>query len=264
MALAVGCLGGAGQALAEGQRAIVISEPMEQLVMERTGNRGVLMDVASGNPSRGVTVAVHGIRGAPDAMQPILDEAASKGGLVQAFVYDDNHQRLDDVSHDLAGELARVLTSERKGPLEIKAHSMGARVVLGALRELNDQGLLDHKVHVTLLAPTLEGYRAADFAVLCPTVLCKSIPGVIPGKDMGRGSDYQQRLEELTLPDTVKTTIYQGEKDPIVEWSAPGFVKIAKNLKADVVYVRDGNHVDVLDSVAAHQMHLFSPIPSLR
>ena len=99
-------------------------------------------------------------------------------------------------------------------------------------------------------------------SMIVPEFVGRVIPGPLPGYDLGSLSGFQAELEELKLPDNIKTTIYQGEKDDWVDWQSPVYKKIASNLNASVVVVRDASHSGVMEDFGAGRKELFYPLPA--
>ena len=96
----IACLGTTGLAgVAPG-----INESMEKALLGGNNRPGKMVEVVKGH--KGTTFAVHGIKGSPEVIQPLIDKASSRGRSVEAFVYDDTHRRLGDSSHDLADQIA--------------------------------------------------------------------------------------------------------------------------------------------------------------
>ena len=232
--------------------ARTISQDQEVELLGGKDRPGRLERIAEGNSGHTV-FTVHGINGAPDVVQPLSQRAADQGHEVQTFVYDDQYRRLEDSSRDLADSLRAWMEAHPGEPLEIHAHSMGTRVSLGALDLLNQEGRLTVPVDLHLVAPPLGGYAAANMARMSPGFLGSLIAGVRPGVDMGTTSDFQARLEALNLPSNVRTTIYMGTQDTVVDHQMPGFHRISNNLGARLVTVDGADHINVVTRVATLQ-----------
>lgn len=249
--LAVGLMGAGAPAMAAGPPPIAISKTMELSIVGGENKPGKLVDVAEGDPSLGVTVAVHGIRGSPSTIQTVIEGAAAGGGVVKAFTYDDQFRSLEDSSRDLANEIASWKQENPGRPLSIQSHSMGGRIVLGALQDLQERGLLADgaPIHATLIAPPLGGYGSANSARWAPDFVARLIAGIVPGRGMGTSSDFQKMLEALKLPANVETTVLLAENDTLVDTTLPGFQRIVDNLHATIRHVRDADHVNILEKL---------------
>lgn len=230
------------------RRAEVITEEMEQAILKGSNGAGKLIDIAANGGTDGLTVTVHGINGSPSTIQTFSDQAAAQGKHVKTFVYDDRHRSLQDSSKELATAIAEWKAAHPGRPIDIQTHSMGGRVVLGALQHLRDHGHLDDgaPVHLTMVAPPLGGFAAANTASWAPRFLDGLIGGVAPGRDMGTTSDYQQMLEKLTLPANVHTNIVLGTLDTLVDATMSGFKRISENLRARVSEITGADHTNIV------------------
>lgn len=227
-----------------------VDETRESEIVGGNNRPGRLVQLAQGR--NGATVTVHGINASPDHVGPLSQQAAQQGREVHTFAYDDRFRRLRDSSADLAQELGTWMDRNPGQPLNLRAHSMGGRVALGALAQLQEEGRLRGRpVHLDLIAPPLGGYQAADWARMDFTdALGASVPGMRPGKDMGTGSDFQQRLENLRLPENVTTRILVGDRDTVVDPNLPGFRRIAQNLRAQLIQVPGADHETIVARAA--------------
>jgi len=228
-----------------------IDEAGEARILARTSTIGTLVEVNAGDPGAATRVTIHGINAAPDTVEPLNARGVKRGDRVLTFAYDDRHSRLSETSAVLARELGEWMKSNPGERLIIEAHSMGGRVLLGALNELNARGELTGPVDVTLIAPPLAGYRSANGSRMLPGFIARAIGGAMPGKDMGTSSDYQKMLESLTLPSSVKTTIYVAANDTIAMPDSPTNVAIARNLGARFFRVDGAGHDDVIGRVVS-------------
>lgn len=205
-----------------------------------------------GNSSRPIALSVHGINGAPEEVQPLIDHAVAEGQTTMTFCYDDRFGRLTDSSKALAEQVSRLIDENPGRPLEFSAHSMGSRVALAALDHLNRQGKLTMPVTLRMVAPTLGGYSSANFATLAPDFIGKLIAGVQPGKDMGSTSQFQRDLEEIRLPENVAVIVFTAGRDEVVEPRGERFDRIIENLGARVVHLPDADHMSAIEQAAQH------------
>jgi pimeloyl-ACP methyl ester carboxylesterase len=211
-----------------------------------------MVRIGPARPNAPALLTIHGINDAPLSMQALGERGQQNGLEVHTLAYDDRFRRLRDTSGDLAGQLREWIEQNPGRPLHISAHSMGARIALGALSELQQQGQLDgRQLHLDLLGPPLGGFEAADLARLDLTgVLGATIPGLRPGHDMGSTSGFQERLESLRLPPTVSTRIFLGGRDRLVDPNSPGFQTIAANLNAAIVTLPEAAHGNLPEHVS--------------
>ncbi len=226
-----------------------LNESFEQTVLGGL-HAGRLVTLFEGDPQRPLVITVHGINGAPADLRPVIDLAIAQGKTTLTFAYDDQHRRLTDTTTDLASELAPRLARAPSRPLELIAHSMGSRVALAAMASLQQRGVLTMPVWLQLIAPPLGGFDLANFATLAPSVVGALVPGVEPGKDLGTQSAFQAALEALRLPPTVRTTVFVGGADRIVDSTLPGFQRIAANLNATLVRFPNADHLGCVAETA--------------
>jgi hypothetical protein len=196
-------------------------------------------------------VTVHGINASPDAVKSLSANSAKKKQNVYTLVYDDQKTGLDKTSTEFANELTK-LQQGSKGPLTIRAHSMGGRIAVDALRKMKESGVLTGSVNLEMVNPVIGGAGSANSARLAPDAIAPLIPGVAPGKDMGTESDFQKRLEQTELPRNVRTTTYVGTEDRLVNSEDPHFQSVHDGLNGKVVPVVNGGHDDSIEAVARH------------
>ena len=232
-----------------------VDETQERGIVGGINRQGRMVQLTPGQPGQSRNVAVvtvHGINASPDHVAPLAHQAAQNGQEVHTFAYDDQFRRLRNSSADMAHELGTWMDRNPGQPLQIRAHSMGGRVALGALAQLQQEGRLQGRpVNLDLIAPPLGGYHSADWARLdFADALGDSIPGMRPGKDMGTNSDFQLRLENLRLPENVTTRILLGDGDTVVDPNLPGFRRIAQNLRAQTIVVPGADHDSIVGRAA--------------
>lgn len=215
------------------------------------------VQIGAGQPGLAAVFTIHGMNGSPANLQPIAEMAQQEGKEVHALVYDDQFRRLTDTSSELARHLGEWLERNPGRPLHLSAHSMGSRIALGALEQLNRQGRLSGRpIQLDLLAPPLGGFASADLARLDFTgALGSLIPGVRPGHDMGSTSGFQERLESLHLPPNVSTRIFLGGRDRLIDPNTSGFQRIAANLNAAIVHLPEAAHGNLPEYVRQQQRH---------
>lgn len=208
---------------------------------------GRLVPLSRQQADRPTHVTVHGMNGAPVNLQALTDQAAAQDYNTMAFVYEDRQCTLRETARDLASELADWRQAHPTRPLRIDAHCMGARISLKALSEM---GVRAGAVQLNMLTPPLGGFALANTAQLVPRPLARLFPGTLPGYDMGSSSDFQAELERTTLPGNIKTRIFYGQRDELIDYTRPVFHQVQQNLRASVHYVPDADHMQVIDEVA--------------
>ncbi len=219
-----------------------VSEHREREVIGGRDRPGHMVPIAEGDPTRGLFFTVHGINDDPDSCRPLSEAAATSGGPVYTFAYDDRYRSLEDSSFDLAGEIEAQLGQAPE--MTISGHSMGARVSLGALKLLQDRGELASAGPITLnlVAPVLAGFPSANGAMWAPHFIDHLIGGVQPGRGMGTHSPFQEMVEGLRLPANVRVHIFAGSKDTMVDHLNPSFLSIAHNLEAELTVLEGADH----------------------
>ena len=228
----------------------VVTDEMECRLVGGRNRPGALLELNGPTTADGGTrITIHGINAGPDAMQPLADRGAFEGDRVMTFAYDDQYRRIADSSSDLARELSAFWVEHPGEAIHIDAHSLGARVALGAIDRLANANQLHGSVSLDLIAPPLAGIKAADGAARAPDVFRCAFSGVAPGVDMGPESDFQEYLEGIRLPDEVRVRVFIGESDDIASYDDPRFLRIVENLCAEL-YVADAGHSDVVNNVA--------------
>lgn len=225
-----------------------------------TKKGGRLVDYTIGpysheKPGRPMTVTVHGVANSPEGMRPLSDRAEKAGDKVKTFMYDDPGARLAKSSHDLAKSLEKQLKENPDRPLRIDAHSMGGRVALAAVDELNRKGLLKgRKVELNLVASAINGDSrgtAALAAAKAPLTgpALGEIPYIKSGQDMSRHSEFQAGLDKITLPPNVKVRVFTGGQDSKVDRDEK-FDAMCKHLNAERVHFPKADHDSAVDEAA--------------
>lgn len=223
------------------------NEAQERQLLGGTNQPGRLVQLMEGR--NGAVITVHGVNAAPDAVNSLAEPGVRTGQEVHTFAYDDRFRSLSDSSQDLARQLRQWMERNPGQPLNLRAHSMGGRITLGALALLQEQGqLLGRPIQLDLVAPPLGGFVAANWARADFTgVLGSLIPVMRPGQDMGTGSGFQERLENLRLPANVRTRIFVGDRDQVVDPNLAGFQRIQRNLRAQLIRLPDADHDSILE-----------------
>ncbi len=236
-----------------------MDEAYEQRAIQGKNQPGHLLQVAPGRAGRGSRVSVHGIDGSPNDVDALTRLGVDEGARASSFAYDDERRRLGDVSDDLAAALRAEMAANPNGPLTIDAHSMGTRIALDALDKLVKSGDIgDREVNLNLVAPLLAGITGGGQEVgtnlsrLAPPGLGALLDGVRPGKDMGSGSPFQERLEQIELPDNVRTRLFTGTEDDMVDTEHPVFRAMSKQLNAEHISIDGADHMSVVKHAAQH------------
>jgi pimeloyl-ACP methyl ester carboxylesterase len=225
------------------------NEAQEREILGGRNQPGRLVPLMQGR--NGAVVTIHGVNSAPEAVNSLAEPGVRSGQEVHTFAYDDRFRRLGDSSRDLAGQLGEWMERNPGKPLTLRAHSMGGRVTLGALGLLQEEGRLEgRRINLDLVAPPLGGYGAANWARADFTgVLGGVVPVLRPGRDMGTSSGFQEQLESLRLPANVRTRIFVGGRDEVVNPNLDGFQRIQQNLRAQVIHLPEADHNTILQQL---------------
>jgi len=239
---------GAGQVVRQAGLLQKLDETQERSAVASNGGKAKLVDIAKATRAEAPhVITVHGINDNPTSVGAFAERAVAHGSGVQTLAYDDNYTRLTDTSEAMSDQLGAWMKKNPGKDLTLNAHSMGGRVALGALANLKEEGLLsDRKIELNLVATPLQGYEAADTARIVPSFIAGGIKNVNPGKDMGADSDFQERIENVQLPSNVKTRVYVGTDDDIVDSSAPEFKRVTDKLGAEVIRMNGATHNDAV------------------
>jgi hypothetical protein len=87
----------------------------------------------------------------------------------------------------------------------------------------------------------------ANTARMAPGFLNGAIKGLKPGREMGTGSEFQRTLETTALPKNVKTNIYVGDQDKLVDPKNPHFGWVADGMNAKTHIIPGADHMNVLE-----------------
>lgn len=224
-----------------------INEDRERQLLALNRGRGFAVPLHQGSRNKPVTLTVHGINGDPNAVKGLSDAAARRGESVHTFVYNDQKGGLTESSQDLAKAIKDLRKKHPGQQLNIASHSMGSRLSADALRRLNDEkSLKGAPIHQQMYGPMIGGNGMANTARWAPGLLDGAIKGLKPGREMGTGSDFQKTLETTALPRNVKTDIYVGDGDKLVDPANPHFQWVADGLNAKTHVIPGGDHMSVL------------------
>lgn len=227
-----------------------INEKAERELVGGRNRPGVLVDLG-GSPENGLALTVHGINDAPQSVDPLSKRSLATGAQTRTFAWDDNYRRLGDSTRDLSAAMEGWLRDNPGKPLTIHAHSMGTRISLAALDDLNQKGLLrDRTVELNLVAPALGGFDVANNARSAPRFLDGMIKNLRPSRDMGNTSDFQKHLESIRLPDNVHVRVFLGGKDTIIDGQDPHLRSIIDNLHGRVIDLETADHSGAVDAAA--------------
>src|SRR5262245_37013412 len=207
-----------------------ISDPRynEDAETSNTKKGGRLVDYTIGPYShekadRPMTVTVHGVANSPEGVKALYDRAVKTRYKVKKLMNYVTGAILAKSTHDLAKSLEKQLKENPDRTLRIDAHSMGGRVALAAVDELNRKGLLKgRKVELNLVASAINGDSrgtaslvAAKSPILGPSL--GEAPYIKSGQDMSSHSAFQDRLDNIKLPANVKVRVFTGGQDGNVD-----------------------------------------------
>ncbi|MCI0442567.1 alpha/beta hydrolase [bacterium] len=232
-----------------------VNETRETGIVDAKKGAGHLVPLKDGKPDRPMTVTVHGIAASPDTVRPLSNRAAKAGDAVKTFAYDDTGRTLKQSSTELANEMGRWLKENPGRPLRIDAHSMGGRIALDAVDQLNKKGLLKgRQVELNLVASPINGGGALEtsafIASKTPVVGgLTAIPYIKQGPEMARPSDFQKGLDQIKFPPNVKVRVFTGGEDGKVDRDEK-FDAMCKQLNAERVHFPKADHDTAVDEAA--------------
>ena len=235
---------------ARGELTASVSEEQEQAFLKANRGHGGAIPLNQQRPNRPATLTIHGINDSPDSMKALSEAAARRGDNVSTFAYDDQRDRLNNSSSDLAQTIRQMQQQNPGQPINLSAHSMGGRIATDALRQLQEQGNLKGKVNLQMINPMIGGLNSANSARWAPPGIDHMIAGVKPGKDMGTNSNFQKTLERTQLPRNVNTEIFVGERDDLVNQNSPHFQGVTDGLNARVTTLPGADHNSAIADVA--------------
>lgn len=261
--LAVAGLLAPGAALAGQQFASIdqLTEKVEQQILHDSKSSGQIVRLNEGRPGHGIHLSIHGLGADPAAMAPLTARAEAKGQTTAAFAYDDFHGDQKNNAQALAGELKTWVAEHPGEKITIETHSLGGRMILAAFNYLQETGDMPKtSIQLSMVSPPLAGFGFCNLALPLPIPVARLIPGAAASRDMATGSGSQKQLESVRLPENVKTRIFYGDNDNLIDYTKEGARRIAENLNAEVFYLA-GEHKTTVPSVAAHSLSDFSSQP---
>ena len=228
-----------------------LDEAAEGNILENQQSCGKLIRLTSGIEGQGMHISIHGLGSKPADMAPLTNNAASKGLSTATFAYNDMHCNQEETSKVLASELKGLMAELPGQQLTIESHSLGGRMALAAVDQLQKSGDLGSQpLQLDLLAPPLAGYHLLNAMMPVPSLVAGLIPGALPSQDMGSLSRAQGQLDQVKLPSSVQTRIFYGSEDSLIDYTTDGAQQIAKNLGADVYYLAGQGHHDMITAKA--------------
>ena len=233
-----------------------VNELGEAMRLADDKDGGKLVPLAEGRPDRPMTVTVHGIHASPDTVRSLSGRAAEAGDKVGSFAYDDTGQGLEKTSHAFAKDIGKWLEQNPGRTLRVDAHSMGARVALRGLDILAKEGKLKgRKVEFNIVASAIDGDWRADLMGLAAPMpgLKPVLDAALPSsRDMMSNSAFQQRLDQITLPENVDTRIFTGGEDGSVSDGGGHFQAMSNRLNAVRVHFPQATHDSAVEAAAAY------------
>ncbi|MBX3171708.1 MAG: hypothetical protein KF760_30135 [Candidatus Eremiobacteraeota bacterium] len=264
MALSMaGLLAGPVSAAAGEQFAQIeqLTEKAEKKILKESDGRGQIVRLKEGIPGRGIHLSIHGLGAHPGDMAPLTNRAEARGQTTATFAYNDFHGDQKQNARSLASELKGWIAEHPGEKMTIETHSLGGRTILAAFHYLQETGDMPKTaIQLNLISPPLAGFGLLNLALPLPIPVAKLIPGAAAARDMASGSGAQDLLERVRLPDNVKTTIFYGDNDNLIDYTSKGAKKMAENLNAQVYYLA-GEHTTTVPSVASQSFRDFSSEP---
>ena len=229
-----------------------MDERFEARALGGKNKPGVLVDVAPGKPNRGLALSVHGLFEHPDNVKPLTQLGVDRGSATKTFAYDDKYRTQMNSSRDLAGQLATWVAENPNEKITLSGHSMGGRIILGAVDDLNRQGALDGRdVELNLVATPLSGYKIAEGMRAVPGFLDGVIPGARPSRGMSPSSAFQKKLDAIRFPENIRVNVFTGADDMIVK-TTPTYRDLAQQLgDQEVLEFPDADHGETISQSAA-------------
>lgn len=238
-----------------------LTEKVERQILKESDGQGQIVRLNEGIPGRGIHLSIHGLGADPAAMAPLTQRAEARGQTTAAFAYDDFHGDQKQNAQSLASELKGWIAEHPGEKITIDTHSLGGRTILAAFHYLQESGdMPTTAIQLNMVSPPLAGFGLLNLALPLPIPVAKLIPGAAASRDMASASGAQDLLEEVRLPGNVKTTIFYGDNDGLIDYTSKGAKKMAENLNAQVYYLA-GEHKTTVPTVAAHAPEDFSVEP---
>jgi hypothetical protein len=239
-----------------------LDEKAEGQILEQAQSCGKLIRLTKGEAGKGAHVSIHGLGSNPADMAPITNPHIDAGKATATFAYNDMHCSSVETSAVLASELKAFIADNAGQDITIETHSLGGRMAVRALDQLNQAGELgQQQVQLNMIAPPLAGFGALNLMMPLPSSVAKLIPGGAPTQDMASFSAAQSHLNQVKLPTTVQTKIFYGSEDKLIDYTTSGAEQIANNLNADVYYFAGQGHYDMISTVANKEANNPSKAP---
>ncbi len=238
-----------------------LTEKAEKKILKDSDGQGQIVRLKEGIPGRGIHLSIHGLGAHPGDMAPLTNRAEARGQTTATFAYDDFHGDQKQNAQSLASELKSWLAEHPGEKVTIDTHSLGGRTILVAFHYLQEKGEMPKTaIQLNMVSPPLAGFGLLNLALPLPIPVAKLIPGGAASRDMASGSGAQDLLETVRLPNNVKTTIFYGDNDNLIDYTTKGATKMAENLNAQVYYLA-GEHTTTVPNVAAQTLSDFSNQP---
>ncbi len=197
-----------------------------------------------------IVFTVHGIRGAPADLDPIHAKVAARSREISTFLYADEGVDLDEASEVLGQEIVeRLGQSPGSPPVEIYAHSMGARLAVSALMR-QAEALKGYSIRLTLIAPMLGGSEQAVGAQSAFWPL-NVVPAVQLAQDMDPAGDFQRALENFRPSPKLRAAILRGGQDEIVPLNR-AYRQVVRALNAPERVLPGADHVSIIEQSLPH------------
>ena len=222
-------------------------EAFEIVLLEHYDTQAHLYHIQDeSNHSQCLWIGVHGINDSPKkilTLKSLYQNCAHK-----VLAYDDQTSRLGPISNILKEELKSLINKYEN--IYIDGHSMGARISLHALNNLDPQS---SSIKINLLSPHLIGLKSSNIArtAIWPFSL---IPKVNPGKDMASASRFQKELNSITLSPKVNISIYSGGKDWQINHQSNEFRDFTEKINADWKHFPQEDHNSIIVRFFKHKI----------
>ena len=238
-----------------------LTEKAEKKILKESDGQGQIVRLNEGIPGRGIHLSIHGLGADPAAMAPLTHRAEARGQTTATFAYDDFHGDQKQNAQSLASELKGWIAEHPGEKITIDTHSLGGRTILAAFHYLQETGEMPKTaIQLNMVSPPLAGFGLLNLALPLPIPVAKLIPGAAASRDMGSLSGAQDLLETVRLPENVKTTIFYGDNDNLIDYTTKGAKKMAGTLNAQVYYLA-GEHKTTVPAVASQSIQDFSSEP---
>lgn len=238
-----------------------LTEKAEKKILKETDGQGQIVRLKDGIPGRGIHLSIHGLGAHPGDMAPLTNRAEARGQTTATFAYNDFHGDQKQNAQSLASELKGWMAEHPGEKLTVDTHSLGGRTILAAFHYLQETGEMPKTaIQLNMVSPPLAGFGLLNLALPLPIPVAKLIPGGAASRDMASGSGAQDLLETVRLPNNVKTTIFYGDNDNLIDYTTKGAQKMADNLNAQVYYLA-GEHTTMVASVAGQPLSGLSKEP---